>query len=40
MKTILNGIGTATENMAVVAERDLNKLVENTPSYVRDKTYF
>ena len=37
MKTIVNGIGTATENMARVAEREI---VENTPSYVRDTTYF
>ena len=40
MRTIVNGIGTATENMAGVAERELNEFVENTPSYVRDTTDF
>lgn len=39
-RTIVNGIGTATENIAEVAEKELNEFVESTPSYIRDTTDF
>ena len=39
-RTIVNGIGTATENMAGVAERELNEFVEGTPSYIWDTSDF
>jgi len=39
-RTIVNGIRTATENMAEVAEKELNEFVETTPSYIKDTTDF
>ncbi|XP_053403160.1 uncharacterized protein LOC128558275 [Mercenaria mercenaria] len=39
-RTIVSGIGTATERMAEVAEKELNEYVENSPSYLKDTTDF
>ena len=39
-RTIVNGIGTVTERMAEISERELNDYVESTPSYIRDTTDF
>jgi len=35
-RTLVNGIGTATGNMAGVAEKEQNKFVESSPSYIQD----
>ena len=40
LRTIVNGIGTPTERMAEVAEKQLEEYVVNSPSYIRDKTDF
>ena len=40
MRTIVNGISTATERMAEVAEHELNEFVEGSPSYIQDRTDF
>jgi hypothetical protein len=39
-RTIVSGIGTPTERMAEVAEKELNEFVEASPSYIRDTTDF
>jgi len=39
-RTIVNGIGTATENMAGGAEKELNEFVKSSPSYIRDTSDF
>ncbi len=39
-RTIVNGIGTSTERMAEVAEKELETYVIETPSYIRDTTAF
>ena len=39
-RTIVNGIGTPTERMAEIAEKELNEYVEGTPSYIRDTNDF
>jgi len=39
-RTIVNGIGTATENMAGVAEKELNEFVESSSSYIQDTSSF
>ena len=36
----MNGIGTVTERMAEVCEKELNDYVESTPHYIRDTTDF
>ena len=40
MQTIVNGINTATERLAEVAEDELNEFVKNSPSYIQDTTDF
>ena len=40
MRTIISGIGTATEKLAEVAEEELEEFVERSPSYIRDTTDF
>jgi hypothetical protein len=40
MRTIVNGKGTPTENMAGIAEKELEEYVTNTPSYIQDTTDF
>ncbi|VDI75886.1 Hypothetical predicted protein [Mytilus galloprovincialis] len=37
-RTIVNGIGTATEKIAEIAEKELDNYVINSPSYIRDTT--
>lgn len=39
-RTTVNGIGTATERLAEVAEKELYEFVVSSPSYLRDTTYF
>ncbi|CAG2204322.1 unnamed protein product [Mytilus edulis] len=39
-RTIVNGIGTATEKIAEIAEKELDNYVINSPSYIRDTTDF
>ena len=39
-RTIVSGIGTATENMAEIAEKELESFVVSSPSYVKDTTDF
>ncbi|VDI19835.1 Hypothetical predicted protein [Mytilus galloprovincialis] len=39
-RTIVNGIGTATEKIAEIAEKELDYYVINSPSYIRDTTDF
>jgi len=36
----VNGIGTATENMAGVAEKELNEFVESSSSCIQDTSRF
>ena len=36
----MNGIGTPTERMAEIAERQLEEYVIESPSYIRDTTDF
>ena len=40
MRSIISGIGTATEKLAEVAEGELEEFVERSPSYIRDTTDF
>ncbi|MES9884726.1 MAG: GIY-YIG nuclease family protein [Sedimenticola sp.] len=40
LRTIVSGIGTPTEKIAEVAEKELNEYVVNSPSYIRDTTDF
>ena len=40
LRTIVNGIGAPTEKMTEIAEFQLNEYVEQTPSYIKDKTDF
>ncbi|KAK3082683.1 hypothetical protein FSP39_002468 [Pinctada imbricata] len=40
LRTIVNGIGTPTERMAHLAERELNDYVTSSPSYIKDTTDF
>ena len=40
MRTIANGISTATERMAEMAEHELNEFVEGSPLYIQDTTDF
>ena len=40
MRTILSGIGTPTEQMAEVAEKELEEYVRKSPSYLQDTTDF
>ena len=40
MRTIVNGINTATERLAEVAEHELNEFVKSSPSYIQDTTDF
>ena len=40
MRTIISGIGTATEKLAEVAEGKLEEFVVRSPSYIRDITDF
>ena len=39
-RAIVNNIGTPTEKMAEIAEKELNEYVESTPSYLKDTTDF
>ena len=39
-RTIVNGIGTATENLAEIAEKELQDFVVSSPSYIKDTTDF
>ncbi|WP_179117283.1 hypothetical protein, partial [Solemya velum gill symbiont] len=39
-RAIVSGIGTPTEKMAEVAEHELKKFVESSPSYIRDTVDF
>ena len=40
MRTIVNGMNTATEKLAELAEYELNEYVITSPSYIRDTTDF
>ena len=40
MRTIVNGINTATERIAEVAEYELNEFVKSSPSHIQDTTGF
>ena len=40
MRTIVSGIGTPTEQMAEVAEKELDEYVRKSPSYLQDTTDF
>ena len=40
MRTIVSGIGTPTEQMAEVAEKELEEFVRKSPSYIQDTTDF
>ena len=40
MRTIVSGIGTPTEQMAEVAEKELEEYVRKSPSYLQDTTDF
>ena len=40
MRTIVSGIGTPTEQMAEVAEKELEEYVTQSPSYIQDTTDF
>ena len=40
LRTIVNGIGTPTERMAHLAERELDDYVTSSPSYIKDTTDF
>jgi len=39
-RTIVDGKGNATENMAEVCEKELDEFVKSTPSYIQDTTDF
>ena len=39
-RTIVSGIDWSTERIAEVAEHELNKFIETSPSYIRDTTDF
>ncbi|WP_435329604.1 hypothetical protein, partial [Klebsiella pneumoniae] len=39
-RVIVNGIGTCTERMAEVAEKELEEYVTTSPSYIQDTTDF
>ena len=39
-RAIVNNIGTPTEKMAEIAEKELNEYVKSTPSYLKDTTDF
>ena len=40
MRTIVNGMNTATEKIAELAEYELNEYVITSPSFIRDTTDF
>ena len=40
MRTIVSGIGTPTEEMAEVAEKELEEYVRKSPSFLQDTTDF
>ncbi|XP_060589882.1 uncharacterized protein LOC132745064 [Ruditapes philippinarum] len=40
LRLIISGIGTVTEQVAELAEKELDEFVINTPSYIKDTSHF